>query len=114
MRARPTTGRGSLASAPPDQAPQSQAHLYYFLAPTKRAYRVRTNLRTPSCHFPTSFCFPNSFCWLKGSGSNSSFFVARGASEEPAQSYRQPQSVRIARGGGAVARHLMDSAHSVG
>src|SRR4029453_7803952 len=65
MRARPATDRGSLVSAPPDQAPQSQAHLYYFLAPTKRPYRVRTNLRTPNCHFPTSSCFPTVFVGSK-------------------------------------------------
>jgi hypothetical protein len=42
-------------SAPPDQAPQSQAHLYYFLAPTKRTYGDGTNLRMSYCHFPTVF-----------------------------------------------------------
>jgi hypothetical protein len=47
--------RGSLVSAPPDQAPQSQAHLYYFLAPTKRTYGDGTNLRMSYCHFPTVF-----------------------------------------------------------
>jgi hypothetical protein len=40
-------------SGHPDRAPQSQAHLYYFLARTKRAYGDATNIRMSYCRFLT-------------------------------------------------------------
>ena len=45
--------RETRVSGPPDQAPQSRAHLYYFLVPTKRVYGDATNIRTSYCQFPT-------------------------------------------------------------
>ena len=41
-------------SAPPDQAPQSRAHMNYFPAPHQRPYGDGTNLRTSYCQFSTS------------------------------------------------------------
>jgi hypothetical protein len=111
-------------SAPPDQAPQSQAHLYYFLVPTKRRYRVGTNLRTPNCHFPTVLSEaspPSLVADARSEGRPSAlasspsgcWFLRTGAGEEPAEGDRQPQRVRVAWVGGAVASDLVDSPQSV-
>ena len=80
-------GRGTPASAPPDLAPQLQAHLYYFPAPLEGRMRYGTNLRMSYCHFPTVLCWfalsPQQFIaerrQLIGPIKTSSCFVARGA-----------------------------------